>query len=101
MDDLIIRFGSWEGPRNPKGSDIRKAMEDVETFALQREEFTIEKVSNWKPEAIEGRRVIRHLNEGPYVTAATVGHEGSKSILGWLVLFYGKDNQGYALAASG
>jgi hypothetical protein len=101
MEELVIRFGSSEGARNPTVADIRKAIDDVESFALQREEFSIENVSNWKPDIIEGRQVIRWLNEGPYVTAATFGRESSPEVLGWIVLFHGHDKQSYALATPG
>jgi len=99
MDELIIRYGCMEGPRNPTSADVCKALDDVESFALQSEEFCIEKVSNWQPDFIDGHRVIRCVREGPYMVAGTFGLESSPVLIGWLVLFYETDKQSYALAA--
>lgn len=100
MEELIIRFGSIEGPRSPTSDDVRKAMEDVESWVYQREEFSIEKVSNWRPEVIDGRRVIRCVMEPPYATIATFFLERNPSPIGWFVTYHDPDGSQFALAES-
>lgn len=100
MEELVIRFGAMEGPRHPTSEDVRKALEDVESWTYQREEFSIEKVSNWRPEVIDGRQVIRCVMECPYATAATFFLEDNPKPIGWFVTYHaGKDSQ-FALATS-
>jgi len=100
MEDLVIRFGAWEGPRNPTADDIRKALEDIESGACARPEFTIENVSNWKPEVRDGQRVIRCVMEGRYATAATFYDEGNPIPLGWFVTYHAEDDSRFALATA-
>jgi hypothetical protein len=100
MEELVIRFGSWEGPRNPTEDDIRKALEDIESGACARPEFTIERVSNWKPEVRDGRRVIRCVMEGRFATAATFYGEGSSIPLGWFIRYFAEENHSFALATA-
>jgi hypothetical protein len=98
MEELIIRFGSWEGPRNPTLDDIRKALEDIESGVCARPEFTIENVSNWKPEVRDGQQGIRCVMEGRYATAATFYKEGISVPLGWFVTCHDDDDSWFALA---
>lgn len=101
MDELIIRFGATEGPRNPTALDIRKALEDIESGVRRRPEFTIENVSNWKPALIDGRRVIRCVSEGRWISAATLYREDSETALGWVVFFQDEIKKSYALSSNG
>ena len=101
MEDLIIRFGQTEGPRNPTASDVRDALESIESGACRRPEFTIENVSNWKREIINGRRVIRCVLEGRYMSAATFYSEGAPIALGWSVLYHDEQKQGFVLSSGG
>jgi hypothetical protein len=98
MDELVIRFGYWEGPRNPTAVDLRQALEDIESGQCARPEFTIENVSNWKPEVVDGRRVMHCLSEGRYVHAATFYREGNPAPLGWFVLYNAEDRNRFALS---
>ena len=98
--ELVIRFGSIEGPRSPTGDDVRKALADVESWVYHREEFSIEKVSNWRPEVVDGRLVIRCVMDPPYMTAATFGLEGSSTSLGWFITYCVSKQDQFALAAS-
>jgi hypothetical protein len=100
VEELIIRFGSSEGPRGPTSDDVRKALADVESWLYEREEFSIEKVSNWRPDVVDGRRVIRCVMEPPYTTAATFFLESSPRPIGWIVTYYDPDGNQYALADS-
>src|SRR5688572_25294326 len=77
LEELVIRFGAIEGPRNPTSEDVRRTLEDVESWTYQRGEYSIEKISNWRPEVIDGRQVIRCVMECPYATAATFFLEGN------------------------
>jgi hypothetical protein len=100
MEELVIRFGSWEGPRNPNSEHIRQALEDIESGACGRPEFTIENVSNWKPAIENGRRVVRHVMEGRYTSAATFYIKGNSTPLGWFVCYHAEDDSMFALAAA-
>jgi hypothetical protein len=101
MEELIIRFGDTEGPRNPTELDVRKALEEIESGVCGRPEFTIENVSNWKPDVIDGRRVMRCRMEGKYMTAATFYHEGSAMAIGWFVHFRNENEHSFALSVGG
>ncbi len=100
MEELVIRFGAIEGARSPTSDDVRKALEDVESWVHQREEFSIEMVSNWRPDVLDGQRVIRCVMEPPYATAATFYLEGNPTPVGWFVTYHAQDRSQFALAAS-
>jgi hypothetical protein len=97
MDELVIRFGAWEGPRSPSEDDIRKALEDIESGVCKRPEFTIENVSNWKQEVWNGKQVVRCVMEGRYTTAATFYEETNPIPLGWLIRYHDEDDSRFAL----
>jgi hypothetical protein len=101
MEELVIRFGATEGSRNPTALDVRKALEDIESGVCRRPAFSIENVSNWKPEVIDSRQVIRCVLKGRYVTAATFYRENSEKAVGWSVRFYDETKKSFALSFDG
>ena len=100
MDELVIRFGSWEGPRNPTAEDIRQALEAIESGACGRPEFTIESVGNWQPMVENGNRGIRCIMQGRYVSAATFYREDSSTALGWFVSYHAEDDSRLVLTTA-
>jgi hypothetical protein len=99
VDELVIRFGAIEVARCPTSDDVRKALEDVESWVHQREDFSIEKASNWRPELIDGQLVIHCVKEPPYATAATFYLERNPTPVGWFVTYHAEDCSQFALAA--
>jgi hypothetical protein len=99
LEELVIRFGATEGPRNPTRDDVRKVLEDIEACVHQREDFSIEKVSNRRPDVINGRRVIRDVSEPPRAIAAAFYLKGNPTPIGWFVTHHASDGSQLALAA--
>jgi hypothetical protein len=98
MEQIVMRHGCSEGPRNPSLVDVEQALADIESGRDQRPEFSIEYVSNWKREIEEGREVARMLSEGRWLGVARFYPDDETAPGGWLVLFR-EDDDGYALAA--
>jgi hypothetical protein len=97
MEEIVIRHGCSEGPRNPSLADVEWALADVESGRDPRPEFSIEYVSNWKREVIDGREVTRAALEGRYMTVARFYPDDQATPGGWFMLFR-QDDDGYALA---
>jgi hypothetical protein len=97
MEEIVIRHGCSEGPRSPTLADVEQALADIESGRDQRPEFSIEYVSNWKREVIDGQQVTRMGLEGRYITVARFYPEDEAASGGWFVLFR-EDEDGYALA---
>lgn len=96
MEEIVIRHGCDEGPRNPSLADVEQALADIESGRGLRPEFTIEYVSNWKREMIDGQRVISMGCEGRYIMVARFYPDDESVARGWFVLFK-EDEDGYAL----
>jgi hypothetical protein len=97
MEEIVIRHGCSEGPRNPTLADVEQALSDIEFGRDQRPEFSIEYVSNWKHEIEDGHQVTRMLSEGRWIGVARFYPDDETTRGGWLVLFR-EDDDGYALA---
>jgi hypothetical protein len=96
MEEIVIRHGCSEGPRSPSLADVEQALADIEAGRDQRPEFSIEYVSNWTREVVEGRQVTRMVLEGRYITVARFYPDDETAPGGWFVLFR-EDDDGYAL----
>src|SRR5262245_32362954 len=97
MEEIVIRHGCSEGPRSPSLADVEQALGDIESGRAQRPEFSIEYVSNWKREVVDGRQVTRMVLEGRYITVARFYPDDESGPSGWIMLFR-EDDDGYALA---
>lgn len=97
MEEIIIRHGATEGIRNPSLADVERALADIESGRDERPEFSIEYVSNWREEWLDGRRVIRTTYEGPSVEVARFSTDDGDSSGGWHVVFR-EGEESYSLA---
>jgi hypothetical protein len=97
MEEIVIRHGCREGPRCPSLIDVERALADLESGRDQRPEFSIEYVSNWKHELIDGQPATRMVCEGRYLTVARFYPDDDTVGGGWFVLFC-DNGRSYALA---
>jgi hypothetical protein len=98
MEEIVIRHGCKEGPRNPSLSDVERALDDIETGLDRRPEFSIGCVSNWKPTVVDGREATWMVLEGRYITIARFYPDDDAARQGWSVVFH-EEEDSYALAS--
>jgi hypothetical protein len=97
MEEIVIRHGCYEGPRSPSLADVERALADIESGRDQRDEFSIQYVSNWKRDVVDGRPVLHMVLRGRYITVARFYPDDKVVSGGWFVLFR-EGEEGYALA---
>lgn len=100
MEEIVIRHGCSEGTRGPSVVDVEQALANIESGRDLRPEFSIEYVSNWKRDVIDGQQVIHMVCAGRYITVARFYPDDPVVAEGWLVLFQDYDD-GFVLALDG
>ena len=97
VEPLVIRHAlGWDGVLNPTRDDILRVLEDIESGACARPEFSIEQLKNVESAIVDGRRVLRYARRGCAAFAATFYHDDDT--VSWYVTFRNSTNPQWALS---